>query len=219
MIGLCREVKDFIKFLSQRLAIGLTFHERLKAAPPSPHRGIRLKGTPVTGFEFLICKQSKAITVDRKGVHPACSHSFKHFRPDGIMHRAILFGSAGFELHCPSAAYRQDASCERMFAPHPASKPRGFPGATESLTVSPMRVEMSTEPIPYSLFRSMSTLQTSAFHGQFPQALSTMPDPGPGVRPLGREGHSIIIIAEPAFTHSSGRGKFLSSFNDPIIET
>ena len=147
-MGLCREVKDLIKFLPQRLAIGLTLHEWLKAPPPSPYRGIRFKARPVSGFELLISKQSQAITVNRKGVHPACSHSFKHFRPDGIMHRAILFGSAGFELHCPGAAYRQDASRERMFATKPASKPCGFPGATESVTVSPMRVEMRTEPIP-----------------------------------------------------------------------
>jgi len=135
-------VKGFIKFLPQWLAIGLTLHERLKAPPPSLYRGIRRKARPVTALDFLICKQSQAITVNRKGTHCACSHSFKHFRPDGIVHRVILFGSAGFELHCPSAAYRQVASCKRMFAPYTASKPCSFSGATQSLksnTAGPCR--------------------------------------------------------------------------------
>ena len=179
-MGLCREVKDFIKFLPQRLAIGLTLHERLKAPPPSPYRGIRFKARPVTGFDFLICKQGQAITVDRKGTHPACSHSFKHFRPDGIMHRAILFGSAGFELHCPSAPYRQDASRKRIFAPNPASKPCSFPGATESLKVPPMRAEMRTEPIPYPLVRSTSTLQKSDVSWSI--SASPIHDAPPGAR-------------------------------------
>lgn len=219
MIRLCREVKDFIKFLPQRLAIGLTLHERLKAPPPSPYRGIRFKARPVTGFDFLICKQGQAITVDRKGTHPACSHSFKHFRPDGIMHRAILFGSAGFELHCPSAPYRQDASRKRIFAPNPASKPCSFPGATESLKVPPMRAEMRTEPIPYPLVRSTSTLQKSDVSWSI--SASPIHDAPPGARrsPLAREGHSIIIVAKPVFTHSSSCRKYLSSFNGPIIET
>ncbi len=206
---LCREVEDFIKFLPQRLAIGLTLHERLKAPPPSPYRGIRFKARPVTGFDFLISEQSQALTVDRKATHPACSHSLKHFRPDGIVHRAILVGSAGFELHCPSAAYRQVASRERMFAPIPASKPGSFPGATAGLTVSPMRAEMRTEPIPYPLVRSTSTLQKSGASWAISASPIHHAPPGARHSPLAREVHSIIIVAKPALTHFSSRRKYL----------
>lgn len=189
-------MKHFIKFLPQRLAIGSTFHERLKAAPPSPYGGIRLKARPVTGFDLLIRKQGKAIAVDRKGTHPACAQSFKHFWPDGIMHRAILFGSAGFELHCPSAAYRQDASRKHMFTPIPASKPRSFPSAVESLTVSPMPAEMRTAPIPYPLDKSTLTLHKSVASWSISASPIHHAPPGARRSPLAREAHSNIIEAE-----------------------